>query len=118
MKGTRDDVIVRTEYETGDHMSKILRKRLVLPFIMLFTHPATQAPSVFRAYLSGVMYLMFSTFLMVFKEVYGMSIGIASLNYLSLCLGFMTGLQISHPLMDGVRLSRSYILPRVASLTN
>lgn len=102
MKGIRPDIVVRTEYETGDRFSKILRKRLILPFIMMFTHPATQAPSIYRAYLYGVMYLMLSTFPMVFEEVYDMSVGTASLNYLSLCLGFMIGLRISHPLMDGV----------------
>jgi MFS family permease len=102
MKGIRPDILVRTDYETGDRFSKILRKRLILPFIMMFTHPATQAPSIYRAYLYGVMYLMLSTFPIVFEEVYNMSVGIASLNYLSLCLGFMIGLQISHPLMDGV----------------
>jgi MFS family permease len=103
MKGIRPDIVVRTEYESGDRFSKILRKRLVLPFIMMFTHPAAQAPSIYRAYLYGIMYLMLSTFPMVFEEVYDMSVGIASLKYLSLCLGFMIGLQISHPLMDGVR---------------
>lgn len=102
LKGIRDGVIVRTEYETGDRFSKILRKRLILPFIMMFTHPATQAPSIYRAYLYGVLYLMLSTFPLVFEEVYNMDIGSASLNYLSLCLGLMIGLQISHPLMDGV----------------
>lgn len=104
MKGVRDNIVVRTEYETGDRMSKILRKRLILPFIMMFTHPATQAPSIYRAYLYGVMYLMLSTFPMLFEEVYDMDTGIASLNYLSLCIGFMIGLRISHPLMDGVRI--------------
>ncbi|KAF2826206.1 MFS multidrug transporter-like protein [Ophiobolus disseminans] len=102
MKGIRPDIVVRTEYETGDRFSKILRKRLILPFIMMFTHPATQAPSIYRAYLYGVMYLMLSTFPMVFEEVYDMSVGTASLNYLSLCLGFMIGLRLSHPLMDGL----------------
>ncbi|KAI8943519.1 hypothetical protein NX059_001516 [Plenodomus lindquistii] len=102
MKGIRPDIVVRTEYDTGDRFSKIIRKRLVLPFIMMFTHPATQAPSIYRAYLYGVMYLMLSTFPLVFEEVYDMSVGTASLNYLSLCLGFMIGLQISHPLMDGL----------------
>lgn len=97
-----ETVVVRTEFETGDRMSRILRKRLVLPFIMMFTHPATQAPSLYRAFLYGVMYLMLSTFPLVFEEAYDMSVGNASLNYLSLCLGFMVGLQISHPLMDGV----------------
>ncbi|EMD59378.1 hypothetical protein GGP41_009245 [Bipolaris sorokiniana] len=97
-----ETVVVRTEFETGDRMSRILRKRLVLPFIMMFTHPATQAPSLYRAFLYGVMYLMLSTFPLVFEEAYDMSVGNASLNYLSLCLGFMVGLQISHPLMDGL----------------
>lgn len=102
LQGIRKDVVVRTEYETGDRFSKILRKRLILPFIMMFTHPATQAPSIYRAYLYGVMYLMLSTFPLVFEEVYDMDVGPASLNYLSMCIGFMIGLQISHPLMDGV----------------
>ncbi|KAF2681286.1 MFS multidrug transporter-like protein [Lentithecium fluviatile CBS 122367] len=91
---------VRTEYEAGDRFSKILRKRLILPFIMMFTHPAVQAPSIYRAYLYGVMYLVLSTFPLVFEEAYDMDTGTASLNYLSLCLGFMIGLQLSHPLMD------------------
>ncbi|PSN68210.1 MFS multidrug transporter-like protein [Corynespora cassiicola Philippines] len=92
--------IVRTEYDSGDRFSKILRKRLILPFIMLFTHPAVQFPSIYRAYLYGVMYLVLSTFPLVFEEAYDQDTGIASLNYLSLCVGFMIGLQISHPLMD------------------
>jgi MFS family permease len=113
-KDTQDGaVVVRTEFQTGDRMSRILRKRLVLPFIMMFTHPATQAPSVYRAFLYGVMYLMLSTFPAVFEQAYNMSVGNASLNYLSLCLGFMIGLQISHPLMDGVRIL-SFSLPSFA----
>jgi len=97
-----NDVTIRSEFETGDRFSKILRKRLVLPFIMMFTHPAVQAPAIYRAYLYGVMYLVLSTFPLVFEEAYGMNTGTASLNYLSLCLGFMLGLQLSHPLMDKV----------------
>ncbi|KAF2267738.1 MFS multidrug transporter-like protein [Lojkania enalia] len=91
---------VRTEYDSNERFSKILRKRLVLPFIMMFTHPAVQAPSIYRAYLYGVMYLVLSTFPLVWEEAYDQDTGIGSLNYLSLCIGFMLGLQISHPLMD------------------
>lgn len=95
---------VRTEFDTDERFSKILRKRLILPFIMMFTHPAVQAPSLYRAYLYGVMYLVLSTFPFVFENTYDQETTIASLNYLSLCAGFMIGLQISHPLMDGVSL--------------
>lgn len=101
-RGIGYDKVVRTEYETGDRFSKILKKRLVLPFVMMFTHPAVQAPSIYRAFLYGVMYLVLSTFPLVFEEAYDQDTGIASLNYLSLCIGFMIGLQISHPFMDKV----------------
>lgn len=51
--------IYLTPYDRPDKsLASILRKRLVLPFIMLFTHPAVQAPSLYRAYLYGVMYLV------------------------------------------------------------
>lgn len=95
---------VKTEYDSDERMSKIIRKRLVLPFIMMFTHPATQAPSIYRAYLYGVMYLVLSTFPLVWEDIYNQATTIASLNYLSLMVGFLIGLQISHPLMDKVRL--------------
>ncbi|KAF2182885.1 MFS multidrug transporter-like protein [Zopfia rhizophila CBS 207.26] len=92
--------MIRSEYETNERFSKILRKRLVLPLIMMFTHPAVQAPSIYRAYLYGVMYLVLSTFPLVWDKAYDQDPEIASLNYLSLMTGFLIGLQISHPLMD------------------
>jgi MFS family permease len=106
MKYMRPGIVVRTEIQTGDRLGKILRKQMVMPFIMMFTHPATQIPSLYRAYLYGVAYLMLSTFDLVFEDVYSMSVIHASLNYLSLGAGFMVGLQISRPLMDGVQFPR------------
>lgn len=50
---------IRTEYDTHNKtFGAILRRRLKLPFIMLLTHPAVQAPSLYRAVLYGVMYLV------------------------------------------------------------
>ena len=43
-----------------------------------------------------------STFPLVFEEVYDQSIGMASLNYLSLGIGFVIGLQICAPINDRV----------------
>lgn len=53
------DASIRTEYDNPDKsMGGIIRRRLILPFIMLFCHPAVQAPSLYRAFLYGVMYLV------------------------------------------------------------
>ena len=41
-----------------------------------------------------------ATFPMVFQDAYGMSVSTASLNYLSLGIGFVLGLQVSGPLQD------------------
>jgi predicted MFS family arabinose efflux permease len=105
MRKTKPDVVVRTVYETKDRTGNELKKRLALPFVMMFTHPATIAPAIYRAYLYGVMYLMFSTFDTVFVDVYGMSVEHASLNFLSMCLGFTLGIHTSNPLMDRVSFS-------------
>jgi hypothetical protein len=88
--------------EPGKKYSKIVRKRLILPFQMILFHPAVQAPSIYRAFLYGIMYLVLSTFQTIWEGTYGLSTTMASLNYLSLGLGFIIGLQLSHPLMDKV----------------
>lgn len=50
---------LRTEYDNPDRSyASIVRRRLVLPFIMLFAHPAIQFPSLYRAFLYGIMYLV------------------------------------------------------------
>ncbi|KID69187.1 MFS multidrug transporter, partial [Metarhizium hybridum] len=86
--------------EENRPLSQVLRRRILVPFIMLFAHPAVQVPSLYRAYLYGVMYLVLHTFPLVWVGTYGMAKGPASLNYLSLGIGFIIGLQISHPLID------------------
>lgn len=101
--------VVRTEYDSKDRYSKVLQKRLRLPLIMLFTHPAVQVPSLFRSYLYGTMYLVLSTFPMVFERNYGQEPLVASLHYVALMMGFFIGLEISHRAIDKVRRG---LLPR------
>ncbi|KFY96079.1 hypothetical protein V498_02919 [Pseudogymnoascus sp. VKM F-4517 (FW-2822)] len=105
---------LHTKWQNPDHtLRHILRKALVRPFIMLFTQPTIQALALYRAYIYGLMYLVLSTFPMVFEDVYGMSIGDASLNYLSLGVGFVIGLQICAPIVDRIytRLKTKYDHP-------
>lgn len=50
---------LRTEFDCPDRSwGGIARRRLALPFIMMFRHPAVQAPSIYRAFLYGIMYLV------------------------------------------------------------
>jgi len=94
---------LHTEHEGPNHsMKKILMKSLVRPFIMLTTQPALQAMSLFRGFQYGIMYLVFATFGIVFEDMYDQNVGRASLNYLSLGVGFVIGLQISGTMQDRV----------------
>jgi multidrug resistance protein len=103
LRKSTGNTALHTKYQRPDKtVPKLLQKAMVRPFIMLTTQPALQAMAIYRAYGYGLMYLMFSTFPMIFKEQYRMSVGTASLNYISLGVGFVLGLQISGPLQDKV----------------
>ncbi|KAK0103601.1 hypothetical protein ONS95_005613 [Cadophora gregata] len=105
---------LHTKWQNPDHtFGHIMRKNLVRPFVMLATQPTIQLMALYRAYVYGLKYLVLSTFPMVFEQTYNMSIGDASLNYLSLGVGFVIGLQICAPMIDKVyiRLKRHYNCP-------
>lgn len=94
---------LHTKWQGAEHTTKkLIMKSLVRPMIMLGTQPALQAMAFFRAYQYGLMYLVLATFNRVFEGTYGQSVGRASLNYLSLGVGFVIGLQISGFMQDKV----------------
>ncbi|TEA12242.1 Efflux pump vrtL [Colletotrichum sidae] len=94
---------LRTEYDRPDRtFGQTLRKNLVRPFRMLFTQPALQITALYRAYLYGLMYFVLASFPFVWSKQYDQEPGPASLNYISLGVGFVIGLQISGPLIDKV----------------
>ena len=68
------------------------------------------------AYLYGLMYLVLSTFPILWEKDYHMSIGIGGLNYLSLGLGFFLGVQICAPLSDKVSPTHSISAPNIIQL--
>ncbi|KAH6887616.1 major facilitator superfamily domain-containing protein [Thelonectria olida] len=97
---------LHTEYEVPDRtFAQSLQKNLTRPFLMLFTQPAIQLTAIYRAYLYGLMYLVLASFPLVWEEQYDQEPGRASLNYISLGVGFVIGLQISGPLIDKVYIS-------------
>jgi MFS family permease len=52
------------------------------------------------AFIYGLMYLMLSSFPLLFSKRYGQAEGRASLNYIALAVGFFLGAQVSAPMMD------------------
>ncbi|KAG5761438.1 hypothetical protein H9Q72_010467 [Fusarium xylarioides] len=95
--------LLHTEFEQRDRsFISLLLTNLKRPFKMLFTQPAIQITALYRAYLYGLMYLVFASFPMVWEQQYNQEPGRASLNYVSLGIGFVIGLQVSGPLIDKV----------------
>ncbi|KAF9772760.1 hypothetical protein IL306_009517 [Fusarium sp. DS 682] len=95
--------LLHTEFEQRDRtFISLLLTNLKRPFKMLFTQPAIQITALYRAYLYGLMYLVFASFPMVWEQQYNQEPGRASLNYISLGVGFVIGLQVSGPLIDKV----------------
>lgn len=94
---------LHTEHDDPDRtFSKHLQTAFVRPFRMIGTQPIVQVLAIYMAYVYGLMYLVLSTFPRLWTGVYGESIGISGLNYISLGLGFFLGTQIGAPLNDGL----------------
>ncbi|KAI6783460.1 uncharacterized protein J7T54_005489 [Emericellopsis cladophorae] len=94
---------LHTEFDRPDRsFARLLGQSLARPLIMLATQPTIQLTGLYRAYLYGLMYLVLASFPMVWEQQYGQAPGRASLNYLSLGVGFVVGLQVSGPLIDRV----------------
>jgi len=72
-----------------------LGRALWRPFQLLATETIIQFLAVYLAYLWGITYLVFSTFAVLWTDVYQESIGISSLNYISLGLGLWLGTLLS-----------------------
>ncbi|KAL2194743.1 major facilitator superfamily domain-containing protein [Corynascus similis CBS 632.67] len=92
------------QHTCGANFSKssraILLQALVRPLRLLGTQVIVQAMAVYLAYVYGLLYLALSTYVLVWTDVYKQSVEIATLNYLSLALGFTVCTQIMAPVSD------------------
>lgn len=92
-----DDSSYQTEEERQNKsFTKSLRASLVRPFKLISTQPIIQVLALYMAYIYGLMYLMLSTFPILWTDpnYYGESTGIGGLNYISLGLGSLLGSHI------------------------
>lgn len=83
-------------------LPKLLKVSLSRPWVMLGTQPIIQALALYQAFNYGMMYLIISDYPNLWTKGYGMEKGTASLNYISLALGSLIGVNICGPLTDWV----------------
>ena len=94
---------LKTEVERkGFNFRQTVEKALLRPFAMLATQSIIQFLTVYMAFVYGLMYLMLSTFPMLWVNRYHESEGIGGLNYISLALGFYLGAQVWGRLSDRI----------------
>lgn len=92
---------LHTEFEnSGRKIANHMQRAFIRPFKFLGTQPIVQILALYMAYLFGVLYLILSTFPLLWTEHYHESIGIGGLNYISLALGLLIGCQTAGPLID------------------
>jgi multidrug resistance protein len=85
----------------------VLPMAMIRPTKLITTQVIIQLLAIYIAYIYGLMYLSLSTFAFVWATVYDEPDDTASLNYISLGLGFSMGTQIMAPANDRVRCSAS-----------
>lgn len=83
-------------------LTKIITTDLPRPFILVGTQPIIWALGLYMAYLWGLNFLMISTYQALWQENYGQTSSIASLNYISISLGFVIGCEVAAPANDMV----------------
>jgi len=92
-----------TQWDTPDKtVSNTIQSALLRPFRMLFTQPIVIVLALYTAYIYGLLYLMLSTFPRLWNNRYNQSVGIGSLNFISMDLGFLFGTQCISVLNDTV----------------
>lgn len=85
----------------------VLRGAFKRPFFLLFTQPASQGLILYSGLQFGTLYIFLSTLIQPFMKIYGQSLMIASLNYISFGIGQTLGAQVCAPITDAIYRRRS-----------
>src|SRR2546423_3704218 len=93
---------LRSALETSISGRHLLILSLKRAFKLLFISPIVLSLSVLMGINYAYLYLCFTTFPIVFQEVYGFSEGISGLAYLGLGIGSMVGLAIIGKFSDRI----------------
>ena len=101
------NMALRSVYDQGLTTRRLWENTLIRPMKMLIFSPIIFLLSLFMAVVYGYLYLLFTTFPVVFGEYYHFSIGITGLVYLGLGVGNLIGLVIFGVFSDKVLLAKA-----------
>lgn len=86
----------------------VSKLNLLRPAKLMATQPVLQAMTVNLSFIYGVMYIATTSFPTVWSSEYGEDSGTASLNYISLAVGYAFASQCLTPLQDNVCLYKAF----------
>ena len=87
--------LLHTQFDNVNTLAVKLGTGFTRPFLLLFTQPIIQVLAIYMSITYGLTYLVLSTFSSLFTSVYHESVGISSLNYISIAIGCAIGAQTS-----------------------
>jgi hypothetical protein len=111
LRKSTGDLSLKTEWENENRtLCKLLGTSLSRPWVLLGTQPLIQLFAIYQGFNYGMLYLFISSFPHLWEGRYGMPKGLASLNYISLAVGALVGVNICGPMTDALyrRLKKRY----------
>ncbi|KAH8730995.1 major facilitator superfamily domain-containing protein [Phaeosphaeriaceae sp. PMI808] len=98
-KETGEEQTLPEAYKIGT-TSQLLARAIVRPLKLLLFSPIVLLVSLYTGILFGLIFLLFTTFPLVFRGTYGFDAGMAGLVYLGLGIGMVIGLVLFSKLSD------------------
>lgn len=90
----------RSRLDSGISPKQLFLRSLVRPTKMLFLSPIVASMCVYIAILYGLLYILFTTFTLVFEDHYNFSPGTSGLSFLGSGVGMLLGLAYVGSLSD------------------
>jgi hypothetical protein len=89
-----------SKFDTGLGPGTLLKHAIILPFKMLFLSPVVIILSTYTAIVFAYLFLLFTTFPVVFQEQYRWGDGVAGLAYIGIGVGLVAALVVFSFLSD------------------
>lgn len=89
-----------TKFTIKESLASKIFHGMMRPCIFILTQPVVTVTCIYQALLFGCQYLLLSSFSRVFKEEYHQPVGIASLHYIAMAIGFTLSGQVGGRFVD------------------